>query len=103
MVAGISEPWDSDEVWDVVADAYDKALEDLAAVEDPDYIEPDSCRLVEVEVDGGPLSVRVHGGQEMTAEEQEMFGHVMRAAIAKARAEEGPQFNEDIDTTKENS
>jgi hypothetical protein len=63
--------------------------------------EPDSCRPVEVEVDGAPVVVRVHGSQEMTAEEQEMFGEVVRAAIAKMRADEGPQFNEDID--KENS
>ena len=105
MLGNSSHSRGADEVWDLVADAYDKALEDLAAVEDPDYIEPDSCRPVEVEVDGGPLVVRVHGGREITAEAREAFDRVVRAAIAKARAEEGPLFNEDIDTkpNQENS
>jgi hypothetical protein len=61
----------------------------MDAVPDPGFVEPDSCRPVEVEVDGEPLVVRVHGGQEMTAEEQGMFGHVVRAAIAQIRAGEG--------------
>ncbi|HEY5482798.1 MAG TPA: hypothetical protein VIK31_03165 [Propionibacteriaceae bacterium] len=103
MLGNSSHSRGADEVWDLVADAYDKALEDLAADEDPDYIEPDTCRPVQVEVDGKPVAIRVHGGQEMTAEAQEAFGHVVRAAIAKARADEGPLFNEDIDTNQENS